>query len=99
MGVAQLVEPRVVIPVVVGSSPIVHPTMSKKIDYLISRLNLSLYKIVLLFDNSTLFAKVAELVDALDLGSSGVTRESSSLSFRTITNKYNFKRWLDASFC
>ena len=29
-------------------------------------------------------AKVAELVDALDLGSCGVTRESSSLSFRTI---------------
>ena len=28
-------------------------------------------------------ANVAELVDALDLGSSGVTRESSSLSFRT----------------
>ena len=28
-------------------------------------------------------AKVAELVDALDLGSSGVTCESSSLSFRT----------------
>jgi hypothetical protein len=27
---------------------------------------------------------VAELVDALDLGSSGGTRESSSLSFRTI---------------
>ena len=30
------------------------------------------------------FARVAELVDALDLGSSGATRESSSLSFRTI---------------
>ncbi len=29
-------------------------------------------------------AGVAELVDALDLGSSGATRESSSLSFRTI---------------
>ena len=29
------------------------------------------------------YAKVAELVDALDLGSSGGTRESSSLSFRT----------------
>jgi len=28
---------------------------------------------------------VAELVDALDLGSSGATRESSSLSFRTIS--------------
>jgi hypothetical protein len=27
-------------------------------------------------------ANVAELVDALDLGSSGVTRESSSLSIR-----------------
>jgi hypothetical protein len=28
VGVAQLVEPRIVIPVVVGSSPIVHPTSS-----------------------------------------------------------------------
>ena len=26
VSVAQLVEPRIVIPVVVGSSPIVHPT-------------------------------------------------------------------------
>jgi hypothetical protein len=33
--------------------------------------------------HDVLQAKVAELVDALDLGSSGVTRESSSLSFRT----------------
>src|SRR3990172_7833527 len=33
---------------------------------------------------SRLIAKVAELVDALDLGSRGATRESSSLSFRTI---------------
>ena len=31
-------------------------------------------------------AKVAELVDALDLGSSIVRCESSSLSFRTILN-------------
>ena len=30
------------------------------------------------------YASVAELVDALDLGSSGATRESSSLSTRTI---------------
>ena len=29
VGVAQLVEPRVVIPVVVGSSPIVHPIFSR----------------------------------------------------------------------
>ena len=33
--------------------------------------------------HDVLQAKVAELVDALDLGSSWVTRESSSLSFRT----------------
>ena len=92
VGVAQLVEPRVVIPVVVGSSPIVHPSISRKIGCLISRLYQSLYKIVLLFNNSTLLAKVAELVDALDLGSSGVTRESSSLSFRTISYLYHFKR-------
>ena len=92
VGVAQLVEPRVVIPVVVGSNPIVHPSLSKiKIGF-ISRFVLSLYKRALLFNNSTLLAKVAELVDALDLGSSGVTRESSSLSFRTIFCTYNFKR-------
>ncbi len=29
VGVAQLVEPRIVIPVVVGSSPIVHPKFSR----------------------------------------------------------------------
>ena len=34
-------------------------------------------------------AKVAELVDALDLGSSGATRGSSSLPFRT-TGTYDF---------
>jgi hypothetical protein len=28
VGVAQLVEPRIVIPVVVGSNPIVHPITS-----------------------------------------------------------------------
>ncbi len=70
VGVAQLVEPRVVIPVVVGSSPIVHPIIFKiecQKEYFI----LSLYKIMLQFNNSTQFAKVAELVDALDLGSSG----------------------------
>ena len=32
-------------------------------------------------------ARVAELVDALDLGSSGATCESSSLSARTILNE------------
>ncbi|KTC95903.1 hypothetical protein Lfee_2265 [Legionella feeleii] len=85
VSVAQLVEPRVVIPVVVGSSPIVHPRLQSRLAILSLRFILSLYKTVILFDNSTLFAKVAELVDALDLGSSGVTRESSSLSFRTIT--------------
>ncbi len=34
--------------------------------------------------DSNINARVAELVDALDLGSSGASRESSSLSFRTI---------------
>ena len=35
-------------------------------------------------------ARVAELVDALVLGTSGVTRESSSLSFRTIFIYYKY---------
>lgn len=30
--VAQLVEPRIVVPVVVGSSPIVHPTIKDRAD-------------------------------------------------------------------
>ncbi len=29
VGVAQLVEPRIVIPVVVGSSPIIHPILKR----------------------------------------------------------------------
>ena len=39
----------------------------------------------------TEFAKVAELVDALDLGFSAARRESSSLSFRTIMYKTNLQ--------
>ena len=38
-------------------------------------------------------AKVAELVDALDLGSSASRRESSSLSFRT-TQQYSMHKRL-----
>ena len=41
VGVAQLVEPRIVIPVVVGSSPIVPPIILIKILNLISSLVLS----------------------------------------------------------
>ncbi len=32
VGVAQLVEPRIVIPVVVGSSPIIHPTFAVVVE-------------------------------------------------------------------
>ena len=32
--VAQLVEPRIVIPAVAGSSPVVHPTSQKRITRL-----------------------------------------------------------------
>ena len=37
---------------------------------------------------TTVAANVAELVDALDLGSSGGTRGSSSLPIRTITDRF-----------
>ncbi len=40
------------------------------------------------------YAKVAELVDALDLGSSVARRESSSLSFRTIIYSHKFYWYL-----
>jgi hypothetical protein len=65
VAVAQLVESRIVIPVVVGSSPISHPICSECSCV------------------EEFCANVAKLVYALDLGSSGETHESSSLSFRT----------------
>ena len=40
VGVAQLVEPRIVIPVVVGSSPIVHPTFFAEVVELVDTLDL-----------------------------------------------------------
>ena len=72
VGVAQLVEPRIVIPVVEGSNPFVHPSFFVILE-----------KITACYKRC---ARVAELVDALDLGSSVLRRESSSLSSRTICN-------------
>ena len=72
VGVAQLVERRIVTPVVVGSIPIVHPIFrSRQVNAW--RFCIKLYH-----------ADVVELVDTLDLGSSAARRESSSLSVRTI---------------
>ncbi len=81
-------------PVVVGSSPITHPIYKIKrvgINCLIVCPN-GLYKWEIALYNRALYAKVAELVDALDLGSSVARRESSSLSFRTIIHSYEFTR-------
>ena len=72
VGVAQLVEHRIVTPGVVGSIPIVHPIFQ------------SPRHIVWGFCFRFLSADVVELVDTLDLGSSAARRESSSLSVRTI---------------
>jgi hypothetical protein len=72
VGVAQLVERRIVTPVVVGSIPIVHPIFRKRQVHT-WRFCIRLYH-----------ADVVELVDTLDLGSSAARRESSSLSVRTI---------------
>ena len=73
VGVAQLVEPRIVIPVVVGSSPIVHPIMAAKLDY------------------------IFHLCEGGGIGRRagfrfqwGNTRESSSLSLRTIFLNFLF---------
>ena len=72
---AQLVEQETLNLLVLGSSPRRPTTFSRRPE-------------CALRDNPILWkparANVAELVDALDLGSSGATRESSSLSFRTI---------------
>ena len=86
-----MVEPRVVIPAVVGSSPIVHPIFGCGLFFgplaqLVEQLTLNQLVVGSIPTRPTIpasSAKVAELVDALDLGSSGATLESSSLSFRT----------------
>ena len=85
VSVAQLVELRIVIPAVVGSSPIVHPIVfNGPLAQLAEQLTLN-QRVV--GSNPTRptshLARVAELVDALVLGTSGVTRGSSSLPFRT----------------
>ncbi len=69
------------VPAVEGSIPFVHPNffLNDEKQNMISQKDVSFW---LLFFVVKL-AKVAELVDALDLGSSGASRESSSLSFRT----------------
>ena len=72
VGVAQLVERWIVIPVVVGSIPIVHPIFFRGALMQIWRLCFKRY------------ADVVKLVDTLDLGSSGASCKSSSLFVRTI---------------
>ena len=69
VGVAQLVEHRIVAPGVVGSIPIVHP-ISKMPGQTAWHLRFQ-------------HADVVKLVDTLDLGSSAARCESSSLSVRT----------------
>ena len=75
VGVAQLVESRIVIPVVVGSSPIVHPIFTDLQFWsscsVIKRFTNSMKAIRLLQRfNDRPCAKVAELVDVLDFDSS-----------------------------
>ena len=81
VGVAQLVELRIVIPAVEGSIPFVHPTFLSGFE---SAFDEFLDWQPAIKHSSFRCARVAELVDALDLGSSGATRGSSSLPFRTI---------------
>ncbi len=84
VGVAQLVEHKIVALAVVGSIPIVHPIFIESLTGGLRQAKVvETMKAVNMLQHMPC-ARVAELVDALDLGSSGATRESSSLSFRTI---------------
>ncbi len=95
--VAQSVELRIVIPVVVGSIPIVHPIFIESLTGGLRQAKIvETMKAVNMLQHMPC-ARVAELVDALDLGSSGATRESSSLSFRTILLALDGFSW-DALF-
>ena len=86
------------IPVVVGSSPIIHPnfvqcTVCGPLAQLVEQETLNLLVVGSNPTRPTIsatqasgsggIAKVAELADALDLGSSGATRAGSSPAFRT----------------
>ena len=58
VGVAQLVEPRIVIPVVVGSSPIVHPIYCFDTTYIYDKVFIVYYMY---------FGSLAQLVEQLTL--------------------------------
>ena len=84
--VAQLVELRIVTPAVEGSIPFVHPSFFLKCFEVVFR-KADQCSVHVRQKYRNCCASVAELVDALDLGSSGATRESSSLSARTILTR------------
>ena len=100
VGVAQLVELRIVIPVVAGSNPVAHPRLKVRPGRGIDGVRGKRFAGTNPVAHPTLrmrtgergpppynkHARVAELVDALVLGTSIVRCESSSLSFRTILN-------------
>ena len=73
VGVAQLVEHRIVAPGVVGSIPIVHPIFQSARP--------KAWRFCFKLQSH---ADVVELVDTPDLGSGAARCESSSLSVRTI---------------
>ena len=73
VGVAQLVEHRIVAPGVVGSIPIVHPIFQNARP--------KAWRFCFKLQG---YADVVELVDTPDLGSGAARCESSSLSVRTI---------------
>src|SRR5690554_6464183 len=73
VGVAQLVEHRIVTPVVVGSIPIVHPISAKAPGNQPG-----------VFVSVACFADVVKLVDTPDLGSGAARCGSSSLPIRTM---------------
>ena len=71
VSVAQLVERRIVIPVVAGSNPVVHPTLASSAStdmHILSRHCCRDFAII--SDLGCTTARVAELVDALVLGTS-----------------------------
>jgi hypothetical protein len=97
--VAQLVESRIVIPAVAGSSPVVHPIfLNGPLAQLVEQLTLNQLVVGSTPTRPTIskrrVARVAKLVDAQVLEACGVTRESSSLSFRT-----NFLDFEDGVSC
>jgi hypothetical protein len=87
VGIAQLVEPRIVIPVVVGSSPIIHPIQVVDLSLVNISIKARLMRAFLIFIKTLLIIKtmrpISEAAVVAHCVDHGVDQSSGHISFQS----------------